>query len=100
MKFGMKMPIRYQAVGSHNVSKMPEWQRLEPDLRKGVEVVAQVLPFRANRYLMENLIDWSRVPDDPIFQMVFPQRDMLATDQYREVEHSFREANPGVPWNE
>jgi KamA family protein len=81
-----KIPVRYQAVGNHNVSEMPEWQCLDPDLRKAVEIVAHVLPFRANRYLMENLIDWSKVPDDPIFQLVFPQRGMLATDQYREVE--------------
>ncbi len=81
---------RYQAIGRHNVTTVPEWMRLEPDLRSAVEVVAQVLPFRTNRYLMENLIDWSRVPDDPIFQLVFPQRGMLATDQYREVERRLR----------
>ncbi|MGC2781843.1 MAG: lysine 2,3-aminomutase [Bradyrhizobium sp.] len=79
------IPARYQAVGSHNISRMPEWDRLEPDLRGAIEVVSKVLPFRANRYVMENLIDWSRVPDDPIFQLVFPQRDMLETDQYDEV---------------
>jgi KamA family protein len=88
------IPIRYQAVGSHNISKMPEWNRLEPDLRRPVEIVAQVLPFRTNRYLMENLIDWSKVPDDPIFQLVFPQREMLATDQYREIERSLRNGDP------
>jgi KamA family protein len=87
----VKTVPRYQAVGRHNVAKMPEWKRLEYDLRKPVEVVAQVLPFRTNRYLMENLIDWSKVPNDPIFQLVFPQRGMLAAEQYREVEAGLRE---------
>jgi len=76
----------YHAVGRHNVSKTPEWTRLDPAIRRAVDVVSQVLPFRTNRYVMENLIDWSRVPDDPIFQLVFPQRAMLETDEYREVE--------------
>jgi KamA family protein len=93
MKSSAMTPVRYQAVGRHNVSKMLEWNRLEPDLRGAVEVVAQVLPFRTNRYVMENLIDWSRVPDDPIFQLVFPQRDMLATDQYCEVEKRLRKGD-------
>lgn len=80
----------YHAVGRHNVAGTPEWSRLDDDLREAVEVVSQVLPFRANRYLMENLIDWSRVPDDPMFQIVFPQRDMLDLDQYRAVERALR----------
>jgi len=39
--------------------------------------VGTVLPFRTNSYVVENLIDWDAVPDDPIFRLVFPQADML-----------------------
>ena len=35
-----------------------------------------VLPMRANTYVVNELIDWSKVPDDPIFQLVFPQPGM------------------------
>lgn len=83
----------YQAVGRHNVSRTPQWHRLDADVRKAVEVVSQVLPFRANRYVMESLIDWSKVPDDPIFQLVFPQRQMLTDEQYGEVESRLREGS-------
>ena len=34
---------------------------------------ATVLPMRANNYVVEELIDWSDIPNDPIFQLVFPQ---------------------------
>jgi KamA family protein len=83
-------PIRYQAIGSHNVATTAQWKQLDPELRDAIEIVAQVLPFRTNRYVMENLIDWSRAPDDPIFQLVIPQRDMLETDHYRQVEKLLR----------
>ncbi|MBK9033672.1 MAG: lysine 2,3-aminomutase [Myxococcales bacterium] len=43
--------------------------------------VAAVLPFRSNRYVVEELIDWDRVPDDPMFQLTFPQPEMLAPEQ-------------------
>ncbi len=39
--------------------------------------VARVLPFRTNRYVVDELIDWARVPDDPMFQLTFPQPEML-----------------------
>jgi KamA family protein len=43
--------------------------------------VSHVLPFRVNSYVVEQLIDWERVPDDPIFQLTFPQPDMLEPQQ-------------------
>lgn len=76
---------RYAPVTLANVSKSPEWSQLDRGLREAVEVVARVLPFRTNRYVMESLIDWSRVPDDPIFQLTFPQRGMLEESHYEEV---------------
>jgi KamA family protein len=82
--------IRYRAIGAHNIAQTPEWNGLASDIREAVEVVSRVLPFRTNRYVMENLIDWSKAPDDPIFQLVFPQRGMLFPEQYREVEQGLR----------
>ncbi|THH18167.1 hypothetical protein EW146_g2773 [Bondarzewia mesenterica] len=42
---------------------------------------ASVFPMRANNYVVDELIDWSRVPDDPIFRLVFPQPDMLGKNE-------------------
>jgi KamA family protein len=81
-------PIRYGAIGAHNIAQTPEWNRLGRDAQEAIEIVSRVLPFRTNRYVMEALIDWSKVPEDPIFQLVFPQRDMLWPEQYREVQRS------------
>ena len=65
---------RFRAITRSTIDKRPEWQALDPELREAIETVSLVLPFRTNAYLMEQLIDWSRVPDDPIFQLTFPQR--------------------------
>jgi len=53
-----------------------------PEVREAVEVVSEVLPFRTNQYVLNSLIDWSRVPDGPIFQLVFPQRRMLSASDF------------------
>ena len=55
-------------------------RRLPEDRRRAMRAVAQVLPFRVNRYVIEELIDWSAVPDDPLFQLTFPQPGMLAAE--------------------
>jgi KamA family protein len=44
-----------------------------------MKAVAAVLPFRVNSYVL-GLIDWRRAPDDPIFRLTFPWRDMLARE--------------------
>lgn len=45
-----------------------------------VRALAQVFPFRVNEYVISELIDWRSVPEDPIFQLVFPQRGMLSDE--------------------
>ncbi|MEV7007408.1 lysine 2,3-aminomutase [Streptosporangium sp. NPDC051022] len=50
---------------------------LDAEERIRVRAVAAVLPFRTNAYVVDRLIDWSAVPDDPIYRLVFPQSDML-----------------------
>ena len=44
--------------------------------------MAAVLPFRVNNYVVENLINWDAVPDEPIFQLTFPQKGMLAPSDH------------------
>ena len=75
----------YRPVDLRNVSEVPQWSLLEAEVREAIEVVGQVLPFRTNQYVLDSLIDWSRVPDDPIFQLVFPQRRMLSSADFTAV---------------
>jgi len=44
---------------------------------KQIQAASHVYPFRANNYVVEKLIDWSNVPNDPIFKLTFPQPEML-----------------------
>ena len=56
--------------------------RLDPEQRFAMHVVANVLPFRVNQYVIEELIDWDNIPEDPVFQLTFPQRRMLGEESY------------------
>lgn len=39
-----------------------------------MKAVSEVLPFRVNNYVIDQLINWNNVPNDPIFQLTFPQK--------------------------
>ena len=73
---------RYEAITAANIARHPVWSRLSREMREAVEVVAEVLPFKTNSYVCEHLIDWSRVPDDPMFKLTFPQRGMLGDGEF------------------
>ena len=59
---------------------LPQLLKLSTTTRLEMKAVAKVLPFRVNNYVIENLIDWDNIPDDPIFQLTFPQGDMLTPE--------------------
>lgn len=66
--------------------QIPHLQHLDKAFCDAMRVVAKVLPFRVNSYVLEHLIDWDCVPDDPIFRLVFPQPAMLASDDFSDVQ--------------
>ena len=68
---------RYRAINLANLRSLPQVQTLGEDRIFEMEVVAQVFPFKTNSYVVDELIDWNAVPDDPMFVLTFPQRDML-----------------------
>ncbi|MFF3316598.1 KamA family radical SAM protein [Streptomyces sp. NPDC003035] len=57
-----------------------------PDLAHDAEVVGHVLPFKVSAHVTDQLIDWSRAPDDPLYRLVMPHRDMLASADFAAVE--------------
>lgn len=63
--------------GLRSMSKIPQLNKLTKDDLFATKVVSNILPFRTNNYVVDELIDWDNVPDDPMFQLTFPQRGML-----------------------
>jgi KamA family protein len=73
----------YAAITLRDLESLPQIAALPAELRLQLRAVASVLPFRVNRYVVDELIDWSRIPDDPIYQLTFPQPEMLASEDLR-----------------
>jgi KamA family protein len=65
------------------LNKIKQLEQVPEELRFNMEVVANVLPFRVNEYVIEQLIDWNDIPNDPLFQLVFPQKEMLKPESFQ-----------------
>jgi KamA family protein len=73
---------RFKVFNERTLERIDALRALPEAVRFEMQVVSSVLPFRVNQYVIDELIDWSRVPDDPIFQLTFPQRGMLEPQAY------------------
>ena len=64
---------RFRAYGARHLDMLAQRAGLSDADRLAIRAVAAVLPFRTNSYVVDELIDWDAVPDDPIYRLVFPQ---------------------------
>ncbi len=85
---------KYRPITLANVEELPEWRALDPEHQEAVRVVSQVLPFRTNEYVVKELIDWSKVPHDPIFILTFPQKGMLEPEDFNRIRDLMRQGAP------
>lgn len=74
---------RFKVYTQRDLDKIAQLQRLPEEVRFEMRVVSSVLPFRVNEYVINELIDWDIVPNDPIYQLTFPQKGMLSPEIYQ-----------------
>ena len=75
--------MKYQVFARHNLDKIPKLGRLNKEQIESIKIVSEVLPFKTNNYVVNELIDWDNFQTDPMFILNFPQREMLRPNQYR-----------------
>jgi KamA family protein len=84
----------FQVYTNRQLGQIPELQCLTAAQRFDIEVVASILPFRVNRYVLDELVDWSDPLNDPMFILTFPQKDMLAPDSFEQMAGLMRSGAP------
>ncbi|WP_393916430.1 KamA family radical SAM protein [Halostreptopolyspora alba] len=85
---------RFRAYTTKHLDELTARAGLDADERLAVRAVANVLPFRVNSYVIDELIDWDAAPDDPIYRLVFPQADMLPSEDVAWIADLLRREAP------
>ena len=76
---------KYKVYNARNFSSIPRIDAVPREYRESLAAVAAVFPFRVNNHVVDALIDWDRVPHDPIFRMTFPHPEMLAREDLERI---------------
>ena len=76
---------KYKAFSINNINEIPQLQKLSEQELFEIEVVSQVLPFKSNSYVINELIDWDNIPNDPLYILTIPQKDMLIPKHFDEI---------------
>jgi KamA family protein len=73
-----------------NFRTIPQIQQISEETKFEMEVVGNVLPFKTNNYVVEQLIDWDNIPNDPMYVLTFPQKGMLIPEHYDKMASTLR----------
>ena len=84
-------PRRFKVYTQRDLDKIRQLKTLSEETRFEMLVVSSVLPFRVNEYVIDELIDWSKVPEDPIYQLTFPQKGMLSPAMFERMAQAYRD---------
>ena len=82
--------LPYRSYTLTNFKEIPQIKRLPKQLQFEMEVVGNVFPFKTNNYVVENLINWKNVPNDPMFIVTFPQKNMLKPKHFNKMADAIR----------
>ncbi|WP_233509953.1 KamA family radical SAM protein [Actinomadura craniellae] len=85
---------KFRALTVKHLDELTARAGLSAEQRLATRAVAAVLPFRTNAYVVDELIDWSAAPDDPIYRLVFPQEDMLPAQDVARIADLLRRDAP------
>lgn len=75
--------MKYQVYARHNLEKIPIFKKLGKEQIQAIRIVSEVLPFKTNNYVVNELIDWDNYLEDPMYILNFPQKEMLKPSQFR-----------------
>lgn len=86
--------MKYQVYARHNFNKIPSFGRLSQEQIQNIRVVSEVLPFKTNNYVVNELIDWDNYLEDPMYILNFPQKSMLKASQFQTLSRLLRDNTP------
>lgn len=86
--------MKYIAYNAKNFRKIEYIRQMDQQFVEDTEIVARVLPFKTNNYIVDYLIDWKNYETDPVYLLTFPNRDMLRPEHFEKVRWAVRNKLP------
>lgn len=75
--------MKFISYNNTSFKKTQYYQKLPEQEREIFDILSSVFHFKVNTYVLEQLINWDMVPNDPIYKLIFPRKEMLPEEDYR-----------------
>lgn len=85
--------MRQRIYREHQLDEIDGFRKLPASIKESVRIAAQVFPFKVSHYVVSELIEWNRIPDDPLFRLTFPLKEMLMRED-RAAVHRLLQIGP------
>ena len=83
----------FEPINLKEFVKTKYYEILDDDYRQDLKILSVIFPFKVNKYILEELIDWDNWENDPIFRMIFPNRKMLNEHQFQQLSEAYKSDN-------
>lgn len=77
---------KFKSYTLGQLEKIPQLSGLSEEQMEEIKIVSSIYPFKTNNYVLEKLIDWNNIPDDPIFRLNFPHKEMLVKEDFEQLK--------------
>ncbi len=74
--------MKFTPYDTTTLKSTPHWTNLPDPEKENFEILTRCYPFKANNFVLENLIDWEDIPNDPMYKLIFPRKEMLSEVHY------------------
>jgi L-lysine 2,3-aminomutase len=80
--------MRFITYNAKNFREIEYIKYLPAFVRKEIDIVSKVIPFKTNNYVVDYLIDWENYKTDPLYILNFPNKNMLKQEHYEKLKYS------------
>jgi KamA family protein len=81
----------YKAFTIRNYLQIPQLEKLTKKELRDIEIAGNILPFRVDNYVVDELIDWDNFREDPVFRLTFPLREMIRPEHFTIMESALKD---------
>jgi L-lysine 2,3-aminomutase len=91
--------MRFITYNSKNYREIEYMRYLPEEVKREIDIVSSVIPFKTNNYVVDYLIDWKNYKNDPVYILNFPNKEMLTENQYERVKNVLEGGNSKLDIN-
>ncbi|TCO07691.1 KamA family radical SAM protein [Natronoflexus pectinivorans] len=86
--------MRFITINARNYREVEYIRYLPEEVKREIDIVSSVIPFKTNNYVVDYLIDWDNYENDPIYILNFPNRNMMKQHHYEKLKDAY---DRGIP---